>query len=370
MILATLIALLSLVQPADGTPTKPPPSGRYTVIKLSGDLDSDRLVTLFGGELDRAKDANLIILELDGNASRTDIIAKLGTRMKASRVPISILLKDPVDKKVGLGQLLLGVYAKSTFIDPATQVESGTPNLRWLAPPDTSWESIEREISGALWTRLRDRSADLALAQVLLGSKQDWWAVPGGPGHEWRLAAAAPAGGQEGPQPRQIIWGSPDGLGRITLDTEGAVGLRLCTDRAQNLIPILAHAGLAARSARTNRTVSSGLPEATSAITRTVDDCKVAVRKIAATLALKGTPTRPASNDDYHQAGTTAFAQISRALQELDKADGMLADYPELERRPVTQTGKNHTGPWRTTIDGLRKEIDKHRTTARDFQTR
>src|SRR6516164_481099 len=103
MLIATLLSLILAGQPTpEHTAHAQKTQGRYAVIKLTGDLDSEHMVNAFGKELDEAKDANLIILEVDGNRSRTDLVAKLGARIKGSHAPVSVLLKDAVDKRVGV----------------------------------------------------------------------------------------------------------------------------------------------------------------------------------------------------------------------------------------------------------------------------
>src|ERR1043165_2210194 len=370
MLTLTAIAALFMLQPQPADPAqKPPVRGRYTVIKITGDLDSDRLVTAFGAELDSAKDANLIVIELDGNRARLDVVSKLGARIKASPAPVSVLLKDSVDKKVGVGELLLGPYASACYIDPSTTIEE-TPaaDIRFLAPADTSWESVERDVTGALWTRLGQRQADQTLSQVLLSGRNDWWVVPSEGEHPWRLAQQAPAGGQSGAQPHQFIWASSSGP-TVRFDADSAIGLRVCDAKAPNMNPILADAHLMARSTRSNRTITSGLADAQAAASRILDDAKLAVRRIGNTLTVKGTQAHPATPDDYRAAGKSALDQIERASRELERVEKMLAAYPELERRPGTPAKKS-PGPVRATVDSLRKELDKHKTAARDFQTR
>lgn len=349
-------------------PAKALVTGRYVVLKIAGDLDSEHIAASFSTELDAIKDARLIVVELDGNRSRLDVVAKLGARIKSSPTPVSVLLKDAVDKKVGLGQLLLGVYAKSCFIDPDTEI-AATPvdDLRNLAPATISWDSIDRDVSGATWTRLGERSADQALAKALLSPHEDWWAVPGVEEQAWKLSSAAPAGGQSGPAPRQVIWATTTGMTRINLDAQSATGLRLCNSQAKNITPILADAGLSLRSTRTNKSISNGFNEAATSLTRIVEDSKLAVRKVVSTLTIKSTSTRPTPAEDYRKAGKAALDQIDRIQKDLDRADALLSDYPELERR---QTPVPKKPVWKAAIEGIRKDLDKHRVTARDFATR
>jgi hypothetical protein len=297
-------------------------------------------------------------------------VAKLGARIKGSHAPVSVLLKDAVDKRVGVGQLILGAYAKNCYIDPATEViDDPTTKISYLAPPDTQWDAIEREITGVLWTRLGERDADQALSQVLLSAHHDWWSIPVESGKAWRLAEAAPAGGQEGPPPRQLVWANTGGITAIHMYPDTAVGLRLCIAKVPNTNAILTDAGLATQSTRTNRSVTSGLTEALSTANRTLDDVRLSLRRIGTTLAVKNTATKPASKDDYHLAGNNAMGMIDRSSKDLEKVETLLADYPELERR-LGVNAKKTPGPVRSAIDELRKELDKVKVIARDFQTR
>src|SRR6185436_7861590 len=56
-------------------PEKPAPVGRFVVIKAPGDLDNDRFAASITSELESAKGSSLIILELDGNKARPDLVA-------------------------------------------------------------------------------------------------------------------------------------------------------------------------------------------------------------------------------------------------------------------------------------------------------
>ena len=365
MILTCLLlpALLAPAQP-EAKPA-PLPTGRYTVLKISGDLDSDHIARTTAAELDRARGVPLVILELDGNRSRPDVITKIGARIKSGQPAVAVWLRDPVDKHVGVGQVMLGAFATMCFIDPDTRIMAEpADDLRWQAPADTSWETVEQEVTGPLWARLSKLGGDQTLPRVLYAPAQDAWAVPVSMDKPWVLSSAAPAGGTRGPQPQQVVWGMGP---RIELDSEAATGLRLCDDLAKSPNVILSSAGLSPRSARSNRSIESGLSEAAKRIARVLDDVKVANRRITTMLAMKPGAARPTA-EDYRRAGQSALDQVDRALRELDKADTLLSEFPELNR--TREKASPRTGPLRTAIDALRKDLDKHRTTARDFASR
>ncbi len=363
MLLAALILAASLAQPEPAKTT-----GRYTVLKASGDLDNDRFCQSIATELDAIKDSVLIIIELDGNRARPDLVARLGAKLKSNPTPVSILLKDAVDKKVGIGQLLLGFYAKSCFIDPATDIAAASnDDLKSLAPPSTSWEPIERDISGIAWTRLGERSADQALARALTAPHEDWFVVPDLDKHPWRLSQTLPAGGQSGAQPHQIIWAAASGLDRITIKADTAVGLALCANKVQNLTPVLADANLSIRSTRSNKSVSNGLGDASASVSRILEDSKLAARKVVTTLTVKSNPNRPTPAEEYRKASKAALTQIEKASLDLDRAEALLSDYPEIDRRASTNPKKPAL---KAAIEAIRKDLEKHRVIARDFGTR
>lgn len=364
MLLAALILAASVAQPEPARPT-----GRYTVLKVSGDLDNDYLCKAITTELESTKDCSLIVLELDGNRARPDLVAKLGAKLKGNPTPITVLLKDTTDKKVGVGQLLLGFYAKSCFIDPTTEIAAASgDDLKPLGPPSTSWDAIAREIEGAVWTRLGERNADRGLAHALTAPREDWFALPGTDVHQpWRCSPATPAITQSNTPPRQVIWATSTGVSRITINPETAIGLAICSAKAQNTTPLLADANLSIRSTRTDRTITNGLSEAAASMTRIIEDAKLAARKISTTLTVKSTPTRPASPQEYRKAAQAALDQIDKAQRDLDRADALLSDYPELERR---QSPNPKKPVLKGSIDAIRKDLEKHRLTARDFGSR
>lgn len=379
MILPVLV--LALPQPATEPPRNGPPpaaqppapklaNGKYAIVKVSGDINTDLFTRQIAAELDRAKDNALIILELDGNRARFDLVAGLGQRIATNTPPVAVLLKDSRDKRVGVGQALLGGFVKACFIDPDTHIASAAgDDLGYLAPPDTARESINQELTGALWRKLTDLHADQTLPPLLLSPQRDTWAVPITAVDPWKLSSSAPAGGQSGPQPRQIAW--KDG-GRIDIDADTAVALRLCAGEARSMAPLLIASNLSPRSTSPKRTIESSFASATQTIARTLDDAKLAVRRISTTLTLKSTD-RTLTGEDYRRAGQSALDQIARAAAELDRAESLLADYPELSRRPGAPSKGDSAadkGPHRPVIDSLRKDLDKHRTTARDFSSR
>ena len=368
---ALLLSLASAQPPAGSTPNQPTtklPSGKYAILKVSGDIDTDLFLRQVAAELDRARSTSLIILELDGNRARPDLIARLGQRLSTNTPPVAILLKDSTDHRVGIGQAMLAGFVKHSFIDPDTRIASSdSDDIRTLAPSDTSCESIEQAITGPLWRRLTELGGDQSLPPLLIAPSRDMWAVPVKPGEPWKLSPNAPAGGQSGPSPRQITWKDP---ARIELDAETAIGLRLFAGEARSMAPILTASNLSPRSTSTKRSIESSLPSAAATIPRILDDAKLALRRIATTLSIKPSD-RTITTADYRRAGQSAQEQIARLEHELDRVESILADYPELNRTGATEkAARSDKGPWRPTIDALRKDLDKHRTTARDFASR
>jgi hypothetical protein len=365
-VLATICLQPRPPQPPAPTPTKLP-TGACTLVKASGDLDSDHFLRTIFAELDRARGVSLIILELDGNRARPDLVARLGDRLDSNIPPVAVLLRDTSDKKVGIGQALLGGFVKHCFIDEATRIAS-TPedDIRYLAPSDTKWELVEQQATGPLWRKLTDLNADQSLPQILLSPSRDNWAVPVTPGTPWKLSPISPAGGQSGPQPRQIAWGD---TARTEIDAEAAIGLRLCADRAASPAPILVASGLSPRSTTSKRSIKSDYPDAAESIERTVEDARLAVRRIASTVSIRPSRAVP-TTEDYRRAGNNALIQIDRVVRELDRADSLLSDFPELNRRRNGPSSRSDKGPWRPAMDAIRKDLDTYRTTARDLSSR
>ncbi len=380
-----LLLTLALAQPPHDdppplvTPPTPPaanppaakqprlPSGKYAVLKISGDLDTDFYLRAICSELDRLHDNSLLILELDGDRARPDLVARLGARIANSSPPVAVLLKDTRDKHVGVGQAFLGGFVKACYMDPGTRITSAADDdLSYLAPSDTNWESTEQSMTGPLWRHLTQQHADQSLPPLLLHPR-DVWAIPSSPGEPWKLSQAAPAGGQSGPQPRQVSWTEGS---RIDIDAETAVALRLCAGAAQSLTPLLTDSNLSPRSTGTRHAIESKFADTAATVSRILDDAKLSLRKISNTLAVKS-PDRTTTADDYRRAGQSALTQVDTLARELDRADSLLAEYPELSRRrPSEKPSRTDKGPFRPTLDGLRKDLDKLRTTARDFASR
>jgi hypothetical protein len=356
--------------PSSATPPLQPPklpTARFHILRITGELDSDLFLRTILTELDSLRSLPLVVLELDGNRARPDLTARLGQRLATQSPPIALFLKDSIDKRVALPYALLSGFTPHCFIDPVTRIESDD-SLRHLAPSDLNWDSIDQDLSGALWRKLTSLDADQSLPLLLLAPSADTYAVPVRAGEPWKLSSSPPAAGQAGPQPRQIIWKDPV---RITIDAQTAIGLRLCAGEARSMAPILTAAGLSPRSSSSRRTPESGLPAARALLSGILDESKLALRRIHTTLSTKP-PDRPMTTSDFRRIGQSALDQIARLHADLDRAESLLADYPELNHRapgdkPLRPSDK---GEFRPILDSLRKDLDKHRTTARDFASR
>lgn len=237
-------------------------------IQVRGDLDSVRLARDFAAvvsEADRDRPA-LILVELEADRDRLDIVWMMGRAIRSAEAPVAVWLRDPRQREVGLGAALLGAAADSCWISPGLAVAAGAgSSLAELMPEDVDLERAERELRGAMWLALEERSADRRLAEALVCPRQDAWAIEeAGPGG-WLLALGSqrPAGGQP------IVKLDPLGEPQVRLDSAALLGLKLARAEAPTTGALLRRAGAPVAVSR-HRTLRSGLEDAERSVRRAV----------------------------------------------------------------------------------------------------
>ncbi len=352
-------------QPAPPAPNgvRAPATGKVWHLRITGDLDSDRLARDFAAELDRAASANaaLLLLELDGNRSRPDVVLAMGRRVTECRVRTAAYLADGRDRRVGIGQLMLGVLCTDAFVAPGTRVvHTAADDLRALAPDDTDWRRIADDLIAEAGTRIESRSGDARLAGLLVAPVESAWFV----------AEADPARIETDPPPgpgAQFVYFASSGPDRIEIDAALAVSLRLARGIPAGVPRLLTDLGARAGSPRTQVKLSSGLGDAERRLEREMGDLRVAMERIQETLRVTAAKLdRRPQPSDYRRAGNAALQQIDAADRALADAESLTAEYPELLRDAVPTPS---AGRARLLTD-LRRDLDRRRATAEEYRSR
>ena len=145
---------------------------RFQHVRLPGDLDHSDLVKQVGAALEGARAAGLgVVLDVGGNKSRTDVLSALCVTLRDSPVYTVVFLVDNADKKVGAGQLVLGLFADACSLDWDTRVfgKGAEDAFRDLAADEPDWGVVEAELKERLTVQLEDVAASRTVAEEIAG---------------------------------------------------------------------------------------------------------------------------------------------------------------------------------------------------------
>ncbi|MCB9845789.1 MAG: hypothetical protein H6811_07395 [Phycisphaeraceae bacterium] len=362
---------LAVVLMSNGTTA----SGREAILHLTiaGDLDSIALARETTDALVATTNTDMVILELDGNRWRSDVLWMLGSAIRDCSAPVVVLLRDPKDKRVGLGQLVLGLLATSCVIDPGTHVESDeSGDRRSLIPEQTDMERVERELSGMVWVKLRHRGHRGELAESMLRSAGSAWIVdpPDGPPE---IVLEPPTD----PSAPRFIDVRADGTVHVSIDADTLAALRLvddCLPDARRLIA--AYGPSSGRIER--RELKSQLGHARDeldSVLRAADDATHGVeRELDRVDHPPDDRVVPASA--YREAGRAGLNRLAAARSLVEQAERLFDSHPELLRTPapagtpVGRTSERNTADWRLVFLDRRRTIERLEDRARRFASR
>lgn len=362
----------------------PRKAGTVRHVELAGDLDSMRIVGRLDEEITSAAraGAGLILLELDGDRWRSDVVWSAAQKVRESPIPFAVYLSDTADRTIGAGQLALGLLAADCFVEPGTTVREAPGNdLRDLVPEETDIEQVTRELSGALYTRLTELSAPADLADVLVhlgaGMPQPllWVLYEPASQSPARLVREDPVEIVPGTRNIQIVGRAFDGTARLNIPAE--VGVRMHVYRSSQASPGAMGAALGFRGGIKSRVrLSSGLSEARRQAGDDFEDLDTLFERVKTLLDLPDPPDAAVSPDRYRRAGRSALEEVETGRSFLARAEKSLADYPELLRAPAPgQTSVGGTpsvfaSRWRSAVQSRRDRLDKLEARARLFAGR
>lgn len=329
-----------------------PPGAHVWHIVVPDDLDSAWLADRITGELAAAEEAKprLVLLELAGDSGRWDLVARVGKTIRAMTGPVSVLLDDSRDRRVGVAQLVIGLSSRGCAISPGTRVRTGRDReMRAQAPADVAWGEVEADLARFIETPLA--LAPEGLADALLFPTASAWVLPGGPG-SWTLTRERP-GADSARLATQIVWledgdrwsfrAAPELLKSLALPIEAA-------DSARDLLRRLGVRGLSTRRVE----LESGLRAAGVDVTRVLRDADLLIEDLRARLEL---PTdQSIAPDTIRKRGRGVVADARGALDALAGVEETLARYPELLRGPapgqtaVAGTASTYATAWRRAV--------------------
>jgi len=345
-----------------------------TQIDVRGDLDSRRLARRVRDALDAASSSDHIVLRLDADRWRLDVVWMIALAMRDSPAPVSVFLDDPRDARVGLGALLLAVIANRSMVSPGTRVASGPDeNLRRLAPEETDWDRIEREMSGLMWVALENRGLRPEIGDLLIRGAASLWVVDRG-------AGAGPIVSLEPPperDARRIVDAAPDGAVRVEVSGALCRRLGLVDHRAGSVREALLAEGVA--RPRLEKTVLTS--ELAESRRRVFDLLAGSDRLIHRTERVFERVRRPPDDrvvprSAYHEAARAANRLIARARRALAEAEHLFEEHPELVHLPapegtsVGRTRRGNASDWRWTFINRKRDLDRLADRAREYEAR
>lgn len=339
--LALAIATSAILAADPPRADAPPPATdklRILHLKLRGDLDCTRLTSDLQSTIRKAREdsAEVLLLELDGNRWRADVLLGMAQSLSAPSRPgmkLWVLLADSIDNRIGSGQAALGLLADRCYLHPKAQIlfDPGD-DLRELAPDDTGFEQIDHDLQGLLWAAARERGRDGLVAALLPTPRQQVWALRGVEGSFDRLTGRMPE--SEAPSLALSSPATESTQGdtfQLRLSAEAAVGIGIAAGQAKDLGQLFALERIAPR-ALIRRELVSALPEARKTLGDRWAQVDIVRRRIDKSLdeaeRLRGhdAPRRKLIT------GRDSLAPLVEASARLSQIETLLTDYPELLR--------------------------------------
>lgn len=364
MLAAGLVAWVSIVGSAaaqeNGDKRQPAPSQDVAPVKqkvmhlrLLGDLDNGQLVADFADAAAslRADGVDLLVLELDGDAWRPDVLAGMFDVVRAARLgsgvngdrepglPWVVWLNDPTDRRIGTAAAALGVLADACYLGPRTEIVfEPDDDVRRLAPPapEVNWAQVEQDLQAAVWGRLKERGGDLLLAAALPLPRQPLWLARVAPGDEsasppLRIHAAEPTGDTVGPVLTLCTPKPASGGLRLLLRGDAAAGLGLSAGEAREIGQLLVLRQVIARPL-VRKTIESGLAPARERLARDIKAIDAAREQIDRLLDAAERARGVDADRQRRRAGNECIRLADEAARCLMACEKLTETYPELLR--------------------------------------
>jgi|GEM_PF-1212316 len=361
-------------------------------LRLRGDLDCTKLVRDVAAELARARNdgVEFLLLELDGDRWRADVVWGIAQEIRAMRIPVAAWLVDARDRRIGTGQAVLALLVAASptageeadaplapapiYIDPRATIELNPgSDLRDTAPEGTDWGTIDRELQGAAWRALRLRGVDTELAAAMLAPTDDAWAVTDEGAPRPRLTMERPPLDSAA---IPVVTRAP-ALETVSVRLDAALAIRMgfAAGPARSPGDLLSAMRVTA-APRSTREVASGLGKAREVVSARLAAVDRALER--ADQILRDVPYRSAP--DYHhkrkKAGEAALQALDGAANAILDAEELIADYPELlrssppSRTSVGERPEFFRDQWRRLFQEKRDEYSRLAARAREYAGR
>ncbi|HYE01956.1 MAG TPA: hypothetical protein VD963_01845 [Phycisphaerales bacterium] len=364
-VLVVLLAAATIA--SEPEPARPARATGHRVlhVRVQGDLDSLKLARDFAAVMAQAaaQGTALVLLELDANAWRPDVVWAMGDALRSAGARGVTLLADERDGRVGAGALALGLCTSRCYLEARTAVRTeAADDQRARAPAETDWERVDRELQGAIWATLKRHGADTQLLEALLSPGGDLWAVSGAAPGPPLLTTQPPSDGTRAE--RLLTRSALGGPSRLELSAATAVSLCLVSGTARGVGDVLAREGTGgAPGSRTTVTLASGLAEARRDLGAGIAALDDELAEAARVLSDVPRPSRPDAVSKRNRAGVRALPMLERAAGRLTRCERLMLEYPELLAEtvpgttPVGQEGERPGAAWRRAFQERRDRV-------------
>lgn len=372
---------------------------RWLRVLCEGELVLSRSAEQFREVMRAAQDsADLVLVEIESQSSRPDVILSMVREIRASRVPVYVYARNfplacggvlepgslPRARSrptVDTGSLLLGLAARGFAADGEVCFRQEIdPNLLELAPEKTSWDEVYEElVEGATADLVRRGAADgpareFAMA-IVTPREPRWLAINSATGAFSVLGPdassldGAPAGSalvstnSVTGRPFALIQpGDACSIGLCELDARGAdtwmarLGMR--SDRVESR-----SLGLHALHWKL-RVVKAG---------RQLKDVDEGLDALSELLKLPDPAKRSVAKDTYRKAGVRGLEKVAQTQEQIEALEQDLRDYPELLRTaPPGQTEvgakpSSFASKWRSMVQARKDKLAKLKAKAEMF---
>ena len=350
-------AILVLLGPlALGAPASPAQTERHAVIRFRGDLDTRHTTTEFLDALTalNADAPGLILIELDGNRTRPDLLYTCVRAIHGCETPVAVWLADPSVPTIAPGMLGLALAADHRALHATTAIER-TPDdtTEHLNPDISDWAVARLDLRSAARDLAESSGLDRILYESALAPRTPLWAITDENGQAVITA-------DEPVRPTTPLVTKDESGWTYSADNAAAARLyALPVHRTRRAFERAL--GLRGRPTETIE-ITSGLAEAHTRARTLIDRTRDAVRLAEATLDVRAgrAATSRVLPHEYHAAAAKARPLVEQCRDAIAEIAELSERYPELlqfDPPPDADTPTDLGGDVRTPLSAWRTAV-------------
>lgn len=334
------------------------PEHRHAVLKLRGDLDSEKTYQEFaqGFKSLAARSPRLIVIELSGNRTRPDLLFEIIRLITNADIPIAVWLADPADRRIGPGMLGIALAAQHAGIHQSTTIKrKPDDSLTPLNPDIGDWALVNLDLRSAARDLAESTGLDRILFESALAPRTPIWITQDEFGSD-TLTSDEPS---DQSRAHQLVTKTADGW-----------SFDLSAQQAPRLYSVAIHRtpraftsslGLRARPLETIE-IDSGLRGEHERCLSLIRDTRIAVSLATASLDIRAgrAATTRIMAHEYHDAAEKAAPLVEQSRAAIAQIAALTKDYPEILWLPPPPDADSPTeigGPVRTSLSAWRDAV-------------